>query len=162
MSNSQAFGRPPEPGRGADARRGRRLEEGARPAGTPEGLGTIVGEIVADLQDIVRGEVQLAKTELKEDATKAGRGIAFIAGGAIVLIIGFAYVMLGVIYLLAKAMPMWVAAGIVGIVLLIIGAALAWAGKDRLSATSLAPEQAIESLKEDQEWANRQIKSVRK
>lgn len=161
MSNSQAFGQPPEPGGRADARRGRRLEEGARPA-APEGLGTIVGEIVADLQDIVRGEVQLAKTELKEDATSAGRGIAFIAGGAIVLIIGFAYVMLGVIYLLAKAMPMWVAAGIVGIVLLIIGAAVAWAGKDRLSATNLAPEQTIDSLKEDQEWANRQIKSVKK
>jgi uncharacterized membrane protein YqjE len=162
MSSSQAIGRQPEPGDRADVRRSRRLEEGARPAGAPEGLGTVVGEIVADLQDIVRGEVQLAKTELKEDATSAGRGIGFIAGGAIVLLVGFTFLMLGVTYLLNKAMQMWIAAGIVGIVLLIVGALVAMAGKNQLSASNLAPNQTIASLKEDQEWANRQIKSVKR
>lgn len=162
MSDRQAFGRQPEPGGEADARRGRRLDEGDRPAGTAAGLGTIVGEIVADLQDVVRGEVQLAKTELKEDATSAGRGLAFIAGGAIVLVVGFSYLMLAVTYVLHKAMQLWIAAGIVGIVLLIIGALVAMAGKHTLSATNLAPQQTIDSLKEDQEWANRQIKSVKK
>lgn len=117
---------------------------------------------MADLQDIVRGEVQLAKTELKEDATSAGRGIAFLAGGAIVLLVGFIFLMLGVTYLLNKALQLWIGAGIVGIVLLLIGALAALAGKNTLRATNLAPTQTIESLKEDQAWAHRQITSVKK
>jgi len=162
MSSSQAFGRGSGPGGRDDARRGRRLEEGTPPPGPTEGLGTIVGEIVADLQDVVRGEVQLAKTELKEDATSAGKGIAFIAGAVIVGLVGFIFLMLAVTYLLNKAMQLWIAAGIVGIVLLIIGAIAAMVGKNKLSATNLAPDQTIDSLKEDQAWANRQIKSVKK
>lgn len=162
MSSSQAFGRGPGPGGRDDARRARRLEEGSQPAGPTEGLGTIVGEIVADLQDVVRGEVQLAKTELKEDATSAGKGLGFIAGAAVVALVGFIYLMLAVTFLLDKVLPLWLAAGIVGVVLLIIGAIVAMAGKNKLSATNLAPEQTIDSLKEDQEWANRQIKSVKK
>lgn len=59
-------------------------------------------------------------------------------------------------------MRMWLAAGLVGLVLLLVGAGLALLGKNRLSASNLKPENTIESLKEDQEWANRQIKSVRK
>jgi len=135
---------------------------GARGDENAESLGTLVSGIVEDLQGIVRGEVQLAKTELKEDAGAMGRGAGMIAGGALVGLVGFIFVMLGVTYLLNKAMQMWIAAGVVGVALLIIAAIVAMAGRNQLSAANLKPQQTIDSVKEDQEWASRQIKSVKK
>jgi uncharacterized membrane protein YqjE len=128
----------------------------------PDGLGTIVSGIVEDLQGIVRGEVLLAKTEIKEDVSAMGKGAASIAAGAMVALVGLIFVMLGVTYLINKSLEMWISAGIVGVALLLIGGIAAMAGKKTLSATSLKPAQTIESLKEDQQWANQQIKSVRK
>ncbi|MGB3305331.1 MAG: phage holin family protein [Thermomicrobiales bacterium] len=128
----------------------------------PESLGTIVAGIVEDLQGIVRGEVQLAKTELKEDASAIGRAATLIAIAAIVGLVGFSFLMLGVTYLLNKSLQMWLSAGIVGVVLLIIALIAAMVGKNQLSAANLKPQQTIDSLKEDQEWTSRQIKSVKK
>ncbi len=128
---------------------------------SPESLGTIITGIVQDLQEVVRGEVQLAKTEIKEDVSSLGKSVAAIAAGAFLALVGFMFVMLGVTYLLNKAMQMWIAAGLVGVVLLIIGIIAAMVGKNQMSAANLKPEKTIDSLKEDQEWASRQIKSVK-
>ena len=128
----------------------------------PDGLGSIVSGIVEDLQGIVRGEVLLAKTEIREDVSAMGKGATSIAIGAMVVLVGFIFLMLGVTYLINKSLEMWISAGIVGVVLLTIGGILAMTGKKTLSATSLKPTETMESLKEDQQWANQQIKSVRK
>ncbi|MDQ4045427.1 MAG: phage holin family protein, partial [Chloroflexota bacterium] len=65
-----------------------------------EGLGTLVTGIVEDLQNIVRGEVQLAKTELKEDASKIGKAVAMLAAGGILALVGFNFLMWTAIFLL--------------------------------------------------------------
>ena len=130
--------------------------------GGAESLGTLVTGIVEDLQGVVRGEVQLAKTEIKDDVSVLGKGAALIGAGVFLGLVGFIFLMLGVTYLLNKSLELWIAAGIVGLSLLIIAAIAASIGKSRLSAASLKPEQSIESIKEDQEWANQQIKSVKK
>jgi uncharacterized membrane protein YqjE len=127
-----------------------------------ESLGSLVAGIVEDLQRIVRGEVQLAKTELKEDAGAIGKGAGMVAGAAFVGVVGFIFLMLAVTYLLNKSLEMWLSAGIVGLALAIIAAILAMVGKNRLSAATLKPDQTIDSVKEDREWASRQIKSVKR
>lgn len=127
-----------------------------------QGLGSLVSGIVEDLQGIVRGEVRLAKTEVKEEISTMGQGAATIAAGAMIALVGFIFLMLGVTYLLNESIEMWQAAGIVGLALLVIGGIAAMAGKNRLSSASLAPTQTIDSLKEDQQWANQQIKSVKR
>lgn len=126
------------------------------------GIGSTIGAIVEDLQNVVRGEVQLAKTEIKEDVSDIGKGAGMIAGGAIVALVGFIFLMLSVTYILDLWMRLWIAAGIVAILLLVIGGVVAMIGKNQLSASNLKPEQTMESLKEDQEWANQQMKSVKK
>jgi uncharacterized membrane protein YqjE len=127
-----------------------------------QGVGSLVSGVIDDLQSLVRGEVQLAKTELKEDAREIGSGAAMIAAGALVGLVGFIFLMLGVTYLLNKSIEMWLAAGIVGLVLIALAAIVAMSGKGKLSAANLKPQQTIDSMKENKEWANRQIKSVRK
>ncbi len=128
----------------------------------PQGVGTLVSGIVEDLQNIVRGEVRLAKTEIKEEISAMGKGAASIAAGGLVAFVGFIFLMLAVTYLLNKWLEMWISAGIVAIALLAIGGIVAMAGKNRISEASLKPEETMESLKEDQQWANQQIKSVKR
>ena len=131
-------------------------------AGAPEGLGSLITGVIKDLQDLVRAEIRLAKTEVKEDATAAGKGIAFIAAGAFIGLVGFIFLMLAATYLLGRYVRDWVAAGIVAVALLLLAAILALSGRSKLRAGSLKPEQTIETLKEDQAWAKQQINSVKR
>jgi hypothetical protein len=57
---------------------------------------------------------------------------------------------------------MWIAAGIVGLVLAIIAAILVMKGKNQISEANLTPNKTIDSVKEDREWASRQMSSVKK
>ncbi len=132
------------------------------PAGSGGSLGDTITGIIEDLQNIIRGEVQLAKTEIKEDAGKLGKALGMIGAAAFMALVGFIFLMLGVTYLLNKSIEMWMAAGLVGLVLLVIGAILGIAGKNQMQEANMVPDKAIESLKEDKEWASRQINSVKK
>ncbi len=134
-----------------------------RSPGEGEGLGSLISGTIKDLQELMRAEVQLAKTELKEDAAAAGRGIAVIAAGAVVGLVGFIFLMLALTYLLNEWIEeLWVSAGIVALGLLVVAAILAQVGRSRLSAADLKPERTIETLKEDQRWAKQQIDSVKR
>ncbi|MEJ7900740.1 MAG: phage holin family protein [Thermomicrobiales bacterium] len=104
----------------------------------------------------------LAKTELKEDVSILGKAAGSLVAAALIGLVGFIFLMLAVTYLINTQLEMWLSAGIVAIALLLIAAILGMSGKKAMSAASLKPEETIDSLKEDQEWANRQIKSVKK
>ncbi len=152
MDDQRRSGQPPFDG---DATAGRSTTNGGA------SLGDTVTGIIEDVQNIVRGEVQLAKTEIKEDAGKLGKALGMIGAAAFLALVGFIFLMLGVTYLLNKSLEMWISAGIVGLVLLIIGAILGVVGKNQMQEANLVPDKTIESLKEDKEWASHQINSVK-
>lgn len=127
-----------------------------------QSLGDTFTSIIEDVQNIVRGEVQLAKTEIKEDAGKLGKALGMIGVAALLGLVGFIFLMLGVTYLLNRSLEMWVSAGIVGLVLLMIGVGVGLAGKNQMQEANMVPDKTIDSLKEDQEWASHQINSVKK
>jgi hypothetical protein len=127
-----------------------------------ESVGTLISGLIQDLQELVRGEVQLARAEIREDAMTAGRALGSIAAGAFVGVTGFIFLMLGVTYLLNKELEMWLSAAIVGAVLAIIAAVMISAGRKKLSEGNFKPEQTIETLKEDREWAKQQMNSVKR
>lgn len=84
-------------------------------------------------------------------------------GAAVFLgLVGFIFLMWGVTYLLNKSLEMWLAAGIVGLALLIIGGIVGMVGKNQMQEANFVPEQTIESVKEDKEWASHQINSVKR
>ncbi|MDQ2682647.1 MAG: phage holin family protein [Chloroflexota bacterium] len=122
-----------------------------------EGIGAILSGLLRDLQDMVRGEVALARAEIKEDVGTATKGLASIAMAGVVALTGFIFLMLAVTYLLNIWMRMWIAAGIVGLVLLAIGGIAFASGKSKLSATNLKPDQTIDSVKENTQWAKQQM-----
>lgn len=133
-----------------------------RLAGEAQTIGSLVAGVIKDLQDLVRAEIQLAKTEIKEDAAAAGKAVGAMVVGGLVGLVGFVFLMLALTYGLATWLPLWVSALIVAVALLVVAAILALWGKKELGAASLAPEQTIATLKEDQRWAKQQIRSVKR
>jgi len=135
---------------------------GSRGQPPQEGIAPLLGDLLKDLQRMVRGEIALARAEVREDVSEAGKGVASMAVAAIVGLTGFIFLMLAATYVLNLWLRMWIAAGIVAVVLLVVAGILAMNAKSKLSATNLKPEQTIESMKENEEWAKQQINSVTK
>ena len=112
-----------------------------------EGMSEFASGLVKNLPALLRGAVRMTETEMKQDAATAGRGAALIGAGATAGLVGFAFLLLGVIELLSKRLPRWAAAGVVGLALSALAAALGLAGKERLSGASLKPERTLGVLK---------------
>ena len=121
-----------------------------------------LGELFADLSrettTLVRQEVELAKTEMTQKATRVLRNIGFLAIGGAIAYAGLLALIAAVIILLAMVIPWWLSALVVGLVIAGIGAFLIWKGLNALKQEDLVPRQTIETLKEDQEWAKEQVR----
>jgi len=121
-------------------------------------LGELFASLARDTSTLVRQEVQLAKTEMTQKATKAGRDIGYIAAGAGVAYVGLIVLAFAVVYILNLFLPLWAAALIVGLVIAGIGYMLVQRGLTELRRVDLTPQQTIETLKEDTEWVKDQVK----
>ena len=121
-------------------------------------LGELFSALAQDTSTLVRKEVQLAKTELSQKATKVGKDVGFLAAGGAVAYAGLLAILAGIIVLLGQAIPMWLSALLVGLVVAGMGYFLARRGLDALKQTDLAPRQTIETLKEDGQWAKDQTR----
>jgi hypothetical protein len=121
-------------------------------------LGDLFSDLVRETSTLVRQEIQLAKAELTESATEAGRGIASLVVGGAVAYAGFLAVLAAIILALAEAgVSWWLSALIVGVVVLVVGYILISRARSALQPANLMPRRTIETLKEDKEWAQEQI-----
>ncbi|HEV7128732.1 MAG TPA: phage holin family protein [Ktedonobacterales bacterium] len=119
-------------------------------------LGDLFGELTRDMTTLVRQEIALAKTEMTQKATAAGRQVAMLIGGGVVLYSAFLALLATITIALAYAMPWWLAALIVTVVTGAAGAMLVWLGLQKLRSMRLAPTQTVETLKEDATWMRQQ------
>jgi hypothetical protein len=125
--------------------------DGPSSGSDPADTATLAAGAASDLRGIAEAELQLAKTEAAGEARAAAAGAGAIAAGAAAGIVGSIFALLGLTELLARWMPRWAAAGLVGGTLAASGAGLALGGKRRL--TSLRPlEQTMRTLKENGTW----------
>jgi hypothetical protein len=119
-------------------------------------LGELFSHLTSDLTAIVRDEMQLAKVELKEEVGRAGRaggllGGAAFAGYMVVVTLSFALA-----WGLAEVMAVGWAFLIVAVIWSVVGAFLYLRGREQLDTVKLVPEQTVETLKEDLQWAKNQ------
>jgi xanthine/uracil permease len=121
-------------------------------------LGELFTELARETSTLVRQEMQLAKAELTQSASEAGKGIASLVAGGAVAYAGFLFLLLAVVLGLWDAgLEAWQSALIVGLVVVVIGALLVQRARESLKPANLAPRRTVETLKEDQEWAKEQI-----
>jgi uncharacterized membrane protein YqjE len=112
---------------------------------------------------LAKQELQLARAEMAEKGRRAGPGIGMVgAAGALALLAAGALTAF-IILALDGVMPNWLAALIVAATYAAGAAALYFAGKERVQeAGPLVPEQTVETVKEDIEWAKSQIGSEKR
>ncbi|GHH37157.1 phage holin family protein [Streptomyces candidus] len=115
-------------------------------------IGELVGEISEDLTQLVREEVELAKAEIKESATRAGKAAGLLAGsgyaGHLVLLMGSLAAVFGLAHVVDLA---WAALIVTGFWAL-LAAVLFAVGRKRLKTVNAKPERTVETLKEDARW----------
>ena len=127
-----------------------------------EGVADLVKRLAAETNTLVRQEIELAKAELTEKGRVAGRGAAMFGGAGAVGLLAAGALTACLIALLATAVDhVWLAALIVAVIYGVIAAVLAMRGRDQMrEAAPPAPEQTIESVKEDMEWAKTRTRSA--
>ena len=113
-------------------------------------LFTLLGDVPNLVKTLVKGEIELLKTELLRKLKAAGIGVGLIAGAAVVLLFFIGVLLTAAILALSLVMPGWLAALIVAFVLLVGAAILAWLGyKSVKKAMPPVPEATIKSVKRD-------------
>ncbi|MGI5229634.1 phage holin family protein [Actinoallomurus sp. CA-142502] len=116
-------------------------------------LGELITDAAGDVQKLLRQELALAKAELREEATRAGKAAGMYGGagyaGFMVLALLSAAAVIGLGHLIGYG---W-SALIIAMVWAIVGAVLYTTGRKQMRTVSPKPEQTIETLKEDARWA---------
>ncbi|MBV9851133.1 MAG: phage holin family protein, partial [Armatimonadetes bacterium] len=126
---------------------------------TERSVGELLGDLMHETTTLVRQEITLAKNEMIQKASQAGRQVASLAIGGAVAYAGLLAIIAAIILLLIHAnVTPWVAALLVGIVVTAIGGAMVMKGVNALKHADMAPRQTIETLKEDAQWAKDQTK----
>ncbi|MDO8185009.1 phage holin family protein [Conexibacter sp. JD483] len=125
-----------------------------------------VAQLLRRLSDqaslLVREEVALAKAELAEKGKHAGRSAGMFGGAAVFGLYGVGALVTAAIVALSLAVATWLAALIVAIVLFALAGIAALAGKKQVQqATPPVPEQTVETVKEDVQWAKTRARTAR-
>lgn len=113
-------------------------------------LGELVSTMSEKLSQLIRSEIELAKTELSTKAKHAGTGAGLLGGAAFFGFFAFAALVTTAILGLAHVVPAWLAALIVAVLLLVVAGILAAIGIKALKrGVPPTPERAQENIKLD-------------
>ena len=122
-------------------------------------IGELMKQLAQETSTLVRQEIDLAKAELGEKGRKAGLGAGVLGAAGVVGLLAAGALTAFVILVLDTFLPAWLAALIVGIVYAAIAGVLYLQGRKKLEeAGRPVPEQTVETVKEDVEWAKAQLK----
>jgi uncharacterized protein YacL len=123
-------------------------------------MGELFKQLSDDLSTLVRQELTLARVEMTEKGKKAGVGVGMFGGAGVITVLALGALTTCLIAALATGMELWLAALIVTVVYSALGGVLAVTAKNRVAeATPPVPEQTVETVKEDAQWAKTQLPS---
>ena len=123
-----------------------------------------IGQLLKELRDetttLLRQEVDLAKTEMGEKASRVGKNLGSLAVGGGVAFLGALALLAAVIYgltsllnqFMSVGVAIWLAPLIVGLVLAAIGYSLVQKALATLRQESLTPTRTTQTLQENKEW----------
>ena len=121
-----------------------------------ESIGHLMSEVLQDVSKLFRQEVALAKAELKEEASKAGKAGGMLAGAGFAGYMVAVLLSLALVFALDAVMPLGWAAVIVAVLWAIVGGVLYSVGRKRMKDVDPVPRQTVETLREDAQWVRDQ------
>jgi uncharacterized membrane protein YqjE len=123
-------------------------------------MGELLKQLSQETTQLVHQELELAKAELQQKGKQAGAGAGMFGGAGALGLAALGALTACFILALNAIMPAWLAALLVAVVYGIIAYVLVKQGQAKLKAASPpVPEQTIETVKEDVEWAKTQMRS---
>jgi uncharacterized membrane protein YqjE len=112
--------------------------------------GELVSQLSEQVSTLVRDELALARAEVTEKGKHAGAGAGLLGAGGVLALYGVGALLVTIGALLALAMPVWLAALIVTVVLFVAAGIAALIGKNQVKqAAPPAPTEAVDSAKKD-------------
>jgi hypothetical protein len=115
-------------------------------------VGELISDISNDLSQLFRQEVELAKAEIKQEASKAGKAAGMLGGAGFAGYLAVVLLSFALVFGLANVMDAGWAALIVAVIWAAIGAALYATGRKRLKTVDPVPRRTVDTIKEDAQW----------
>ncbi len=121
-------------------------------------IGELFSELSRETTALLRQEVQLAKAEMTQKASRVGKNVGFLVIGGVVAYTGVLALVAAGIILLGQIIPYWLSALIFGLVIATVGLFLVVKGANTLRQEDPAPRETVETLKEDSQWLKNQTR----
>ena len=102
-------------------------------------LGDLLGEVTRDMSTLMRQEVELAKVELKQTATRAGKGSGMLAGAGVAGHFVLLFLSLALWWALGNVMGLGWSAVVVAVIWGIVAAVLAAMGRRSSTRSRACP-----------------------
>ena len=123
------------------------------------GIGDLLGDLGRQVSTLVRKEIDLARVEVTSSAGRMSRGAATAGVGGALVYAGLLALLAAAIFGLIEAgVDAWLAALIVGGIVLAVGAVITSMGVKQVQSTDLAPKQTAETVKENVEFVRESMK----
>ncbi|URN11491.1 phage holin family protein [Streptomyces radiopugnans] len=116
-------------------------------------IGELLSAVTSDAQKLFRQEVELAKAEIREEATKVSKAAGMYGGAGLAYYMTILFASLALTFGLANVMDWGWAALIVTVLWGVAAAVMYVMGRSRMKQVHPKPERTVQTLKEDAEWA---------
>ncbi|MDT7596324.1 MAG: hypothetical protein QOJ06_1870 [Pseudonocardiales bacterium] len=135
------------------------IREQGQASGTDASVGQLVEQLSAQISALVRDEMALATAEMKRKGAQAGIGIGIGGAGAVVALLGLGALVAAAILGLAVVLAAWLAALIIGVVLLVVAGVISAAGITQVrNSAPPVPEKAVRSTTLDIETVKESVR----
>lgn len=136
------------------------VPNGSQPGrATEASAAELVQRATEQISRLVREELALARAELTEKGKHAGVGAGLFGGGGALALYGGGALIAALVLLLGEVMPVWVAALVVGVILLVVAGLLALSGRRQVSqAMPPVPKTAADSARADADTVRKAAK----
>ena len=132
-------------------------------AGGEPSLGELFKELAQESSTLLKQEMALAKSEMRENLRSAVKDVAMMAAGGAVLMVGALVLIAFLVVLIGDLIDnYWLGALIIGLLFAIIGWVMLSRGKSNLADGDLRPETTIRTLQEDKRWAQNEVQQVKR
>lgn len=127
----------------------------------------LLSELRDETTTLLRQEIALAKTEMKENVSRTGNHAVQLAVGGFVAYAGIIVLLIGIGHLLGALLiragldaqvAEWLAPSVIGLIVAIIGWMMLSRAKHAIAHEDLAPRQTIDSLRANKQWAQNKLR----
>jgi hypothetical protein len=118
-------------------------------------MSQIIEDIVSHLAEILRSELRLVQTELRQDLREVSSAAVYVAIAGVLGLYALGFLLLGGVYALSFVLPMWLAAASVGFGIGVIALVLVGVGWSKMKQINLKPERTIKTMEENIAWFKR-------